>query len=118
MAISLFLYFLARLYFFNAHINRLAGTVLGIYLIHDNNLMRKIIWDYIFPNLDYIQSSWYVLFYVIKVFAVFAICSMIELLRKRYVERPLSAGIDRCWPSLQQAVLAIQVRWKRWSESV
>ena len=118
MAISLFLYFLARPYFCNAHINCIAGTVLGIYLIHDNDLMRKIIWDYIFPNLDYIQSSWYVLFYVIKVFAVFAICSMIELLRKRYVERPLSAGIDRCWPSLQQAVLAIQVRWKRWSESV
>ena len=92
LAVSLFLYFLTRPYFFSAMINHIAGTVLGIYLIHDNNLMRTLIWDYIFPNLDYIHSSYYVLFYIGKVFAVFAICSIVELLRKRYVERPLTAA--------------------------
>lgn len=110
LAVSLFLYFLTRPYFFSAMINRIAGTVLGIYLIHDNNLMRTLIWDYIFPNLDYIHSSYYVLFYIGKVFAVFAICSIVELLRRRYVERPLSAALDRCWPSLRRAVCAVRAR--------
>lgn len=110
LAVSLFLYFLTRPYFFSAMINRIAGTVLGIYLIHDNNLMRTLIWDYIFPNLDYIHSSYYVLFYIGKVFAVFAICSIVELLRKRYVERPLSAALDRCWPSLRRAACAVWAR--------
>lgn len=110
LAVSLFLYFLTRPYFFSAMINRIAGTVLGIYLIHDNNLMRTLIWDYIFPNLDYIHSSYYVLFYIGKVFAVFAICSIVELLRKRYVERPLSAALDRCWPSLRRAACAVRAR--------
>lgn len=45
LAVSLFLYFLTRPYFFSAAINRIAGTVLGIYLIHDNQLMRTLIWD-------------------------------------------------------------------------
>lgn len=116
MAVSLFLYFVTRPYFFNASINRIAGSVLGIYLIHDNDLMRTIIWDYIFPNLEYIESSWYMLFYAGKVFAVFAICSMIELLRKRYIEPPLAAGVDWCWPTLQRVVHVVQTRWQRWTE--
>ena len=114
LAVSLFLYFLTRPYFFSAAINRIAGTVLGIYLIHDNQLMRTPIWDYIFPNLDYLHSSWYVLFYISKVLAVFAICSAIELLRKRYIEQPLAVLLDRCWPSLQRTVSNMQARWGHW----
>lgn len=113
LAVMLFLYFLTRPYFFSATINRIAGTVLGIYLIHDNQLMRTLIWDYIFPNLDYFHSSWYVLFYIGKVLAVFAICSAIELLRKRYVERPMAAVLDRRWPSLQRMAGAVQAKWER-----
>lgn len=113
LAVSLFLYFLTRPYFFSAAINRIAGTVLGIYLIHDNQLMRTLIWDHIFPNLDYFHSSWYVLFYIGKVLAVFAVCSAIELLRKRYVERPMAAVLDRRWPSLQRMAGAVQAKWER-----
>lgn len=113
LAVSLFLYFLTRPYFFSAAINRIAGTVLGIYLIHDNQLMRTLIWDYIFPNLDYLHSSWYVLFFISKVLAVFVICSAIELLRKRYVERPMAAVLDRRWPSLQRMAGAVQAKWER-----
>lgn len=113
LAVSLFLYFLTRPYFFSATINRIAGTVLGIYLIHDNQLMRTLIWDYIFPNLDYLHSSWYVLFFISKVLAVFAICSAIELLRKRYVEQPMSVLLDRCWPVLQRTAHTMQARWGR-----
>lgn len=113
LAVSLFLYFLTRPYFFSAAINRIAGMVLGIYLIHDNQLMRTLIWDYIFPNLDYLHSSWYVLFYISKVLAVFAVCSAIELLRKRYVERPMAAVLDRRWPSLQRMAGAVQAKWER-----
>lgn len=111
LSVSLFLYFLTRPYFFNAMINRIAGTVLGIYLIHDNQLMRTLIWDYIFPNLDYLHSSWYVLFYISKVLAVFIVCSAVKLLRKRYIEKPLAAALDHRWPSLREAAGAVQAKW-------
>lgn len=86
MAISLFLYFLTRPRFYSMRINNIAGTVLGIYLIHDNDLVRKIIWDYILPNLDYIHSSGYILFYFGKVLVVFLICCVIEGARKKWME--------------------------------
>nr|WP_317429717.1 hypothetical protein [uncultured Mitsuokella sp.] len=60
--------------------------MLGIYLIHDNDLMRRLIWDYIVPNLDFIHSPWYVLFYAGKVLAVFGVCALVEAARKKWLE--------------------------------
>ena len=96
MAMSLFLYFLTKPRFYNACINKIAGTILGIYLIHDNDLMRIIIWNDILPNLDYIHSSWYILFYAGKVAAVFVFCSVIEYLRKRYLSSLFLSCVNLC----------------------
>lgn len=95
MAMSLFGYFLTRPDFYSPWVNKIAGTVPGIYLIHDNALMRELIWNHIFPNLDMISSPWYVLFYGGKVLAVFAVCSGIDLMRKRWIEPVFDRKLDR-----------------------
>lgn len=95
LAVAIFLAFATTKPFFNKYVNIVACTMLGVYLIHDNSLMRYVIWDYIFPNLDYISSSWYVVFYIIKVVAIFIVCSGIDLLRKRYIEPQMVRFIDR-----------------------
>lgn len=97
IAITLFLYFLTIKPIYNKNINSISGTILGIYLIHDNNLMRIIIWDYIFPNMEYINSNLYILFFVIKVCLIFIICSFIEFLRKKYLEVIFIKLLDRYW---------------------
>lgn len=102
LAFIMFLTFATIKPFYNQYINVIAGTVLGIYLIHDNSLARYVIWDYILPNLDYIKSNWYVLFYVIKVLAVFIVCSSIDLLRKRYIEPPMARFIDRHFDAVSE----------------
>ena len=80
--------------------------------------MRKLLWDYIFPNLDFIQSPWYALFYLGKVLAVFAVCSLVELLRKRCVERPLSAALERRWADAAGMAQRARGRLLRWAERV
>ena len=97
IAITLFLYFLTIKPIYNKNINSISGTILGIYLIHDNNLMRIIIWNYIFPNMEYINSNLYILFFVIKVCLIFIICSFIEFLRKKYLEVIFIKLLDRYW---------------------
>ena len=97
MAVSLFLYFLTIKPFHSKIINAISGTVLGVYLIHDNKLMRIYIWDYIFPNKEYIVSDYYVLFFVIKVLAVFIACSSIEYFRKKYLEAIFVKFLDKYW---------------------
>lgn len=102
LAIMIFLSFAAMKPFFNKYVNIVAGTVLGVYLLHENMFLRRIIWDYIFPNVDYITSNWYILFYAIKVVAIFVICSGIDLLRKRYIEPPMARFIDRYFDTVSE----------------
>lgn len=97
IAVTLFLYFLTMKPIYNKNINIISGTILGIYLIHDNDLMRTIIWDYIFPNMEYIHSDCYILFFIIKVCLIFIICSFIEFLRKKYIEPVFIKLLDRYW---------------------
>lgn len=100
IAVTLFLYFLTIKPIYNKNINIISSTILGIYLIHDNDLMRKIIWDYIFPNLDYINSNFYIIFFIIKVLLVFFICSFIEFLRKKYLESIFICLLDSYWKDI------------------
>ena len=79
--------------FFNKYINILAGTVLGVYLIHDNRLLSNVIWNYIFPNIDWI--NYYPLFYLGKVIMIFGVCSLVDYLRRVYVESIYSKLIDK-----------------------
>lgn len=95
LAVAMFLSCATMKPFFNRYVNIVAGTVLGVYLIHENIFLRRIIWDYILPNVDYIMSNWYVLFYIVKIVSIFIVGSVIDLLRKRYIEPLMVSIIDK-----------------------
>lgn len=60
-------------------INTISSTTLGIYLLHDNILMRKYIWQYISPNINYIHFPY--IHAIIKIIIIFIVCSIIEYIR-------------------------------------
>lgn len=95
LAVSLFRLFLSLPPFYSRFINKLAKTLLGIYLIHDNNIMRPFLWHSLFPNIDFLYSDWYCVFYILKVLIVFIICAIIELIRKKFLEFTISHIIDK-----------------------
>ncbi|HJI74581.1 MAG TPA: acyltransferase family protein [Veillonellaceae bacterium] len=100
LATIMFLTFTTMKMRYNKYINVLAGTVLGVYLIHDNDFfMRRIIWDHIFPNLNYITSDYYLLFWAAKILGVFIVCSAIDFLRGKYIEPHIERFIDRHFDS-------------------
>jgi len=66
--------------FYSRIINRIASTVLGVYLIHDNDYLRNVIWLKIFPNKEYMYHPY--LHAPIKILAVFACCCIIDLVRQ------------------------------------
>lgn len=82
----------------NTAINRIAGTMLGVYLIHDNSVFRILLWNHFFPNVDYLASVWFPIFTIVKCLSVFVICVVIELLRKSLLEAPFERLLNRYWP--------------------
>ncbi len=83
-AISTFLYF-SQLTFSSRWINYLAGSMVGIYLIHDDDLVRKLLWEGLSPNAAHLDSVW--IHAPVKIMAVFLVCLAVDLLRRATVER-------------------------------
>lgn len=107
ISVSLFMSFLTMKPFVSTFINRIAGSVLGIYLIHDNPIIRQFVWTDFLPNTDYVNSDRFLAFMVLKVAAVFIICLFIDQLRIYFMEKPLKKYIDKHWENWNEIKLNI-----------
>ncbi|MEE0705889.1 MAG: acyltransferase [Adlercreutzia sp.] len=75
-------------------VNTVAKTTLGIYLIHDNPIMRAWIW----PHFAWVYDTGFFGILGLSLAAgvlVFATCSAIDFARITLLEKPLFAWIDR-----------------------
>ena len=82
LIISIFMFvFFMNLKFKNKFINGFASTTLGIYILHENYLMRRYIWRTILPNIYYVNFPYY--HFIGKVLVIFIGCGIIEFLRKK-----------------------------------
>ena len=73
----------------NKFINTLAGTTFGIYLIHENQLLNKVIWHKLFQFDLFLDSKFLFAYMIFAIVIVFLVCAGIDWLRQRYVEKPL-----------------------------
>lgn len=113
-AVSCFMLALCHKPFSSKIINGMAGSVLGIYLIHDNPLVRKFIWTVWSPNLDYLDTWYFPLFMIGKVALVFLVCLGIDQLRLRFVEPYMQRYVDAQWSKWEQKLDAYKVRMNQY----
>lgn len=77
-------------------INTIAATTFGVYLLHDSNITRQLIWNGILHVSDaQFLSSYFPLLAFADILAVFAICSAIDYLRLRFVEPKMLAWAEQ-----------------------
>lgn len=71
----------------NETINKIAATTFGVYLIHDSIYGRSLIWRGILKvDTFWYQSIFFPVSALCLVIVVFAVCSMIDLLRIKFIE--------------------------------
>lgn len=75
--------------FYSKIINLISGSVLAVYLIHDNPLVREYIWWTVSPNINQIGSNHIFIHMTQKVLIVFAVCVLIDQCRIRLLEKPI-----------------------------
>lgn len=78
----------------NKWINYISGSVLGVYLIHNNKNIRYAMWEIIFKDVR-IDSSYLVLHLLLSVTGIFAVCILIDVLRREIIEKPLFRFWDK-----------------------
>ena len=76
-------------------INMISGSVLAVYLIHDNPLVREFIWWTISPNINQVGSNHIFIHIAEKVLVVFIACVFIDQLRIWLLEKPLEKRIRK-----------------------
>lgn len=77
-------------------INKLCGggIAFGVLLWHANNdIMRQWLWKDFLKNTEYLTHDYLWLHCLLSVVSVYVICTMLELLRYYFIERPIFSKI-------------------------
>lgn len=72
---------------YHRRINAIASATFGVYLIHDHNLVRPFLWQYVFKNTQYQDSPLLIPYSIIVAAIIYAACTLMDLLRKQTVEK-------------------------------
>ena len=69
-------------------INLISSSMFGIYLIHDNNIVRGFLWTKILKNNQYYESNYLFLHAFISVLLVFFTCIIIDKIKQNIIDNP------------------------------
>lgn len=75
-------YFFNSFNFHSSIINKLSSSVFGIYLIHDNPLVRGLLWNKIFNMEVLSQKNLFPIIYISIIICVFIICAVLDIIRQ------------------------------------
>ena len=76
-------------------INTISSTCFGIYLLHDNNYVRELLWTTIFQNTNYQQSNFLIPYTLMQIIVVLVICTIIELIRIHLIEKVYLKPVEK-----------------------
>jgi surface polysaccharide O-acyltransferase-like enzyme len=107
-SIALFLGFKNLKIEVNSFINSIAECMFGVYLIHDNSLVRTYIWLKLFKNNSFILSPYLLLHSIFAIITTFLICTFIDKLRIIFIERPIMRLIDTKWFIVQNSISSLK----------
>jgi surface polysaccharide O-acyltransferase-like enzyme len=86
-AICLFMTFATAQRTYSVVINKLASATFGVYLLHESEVMRILLWEKVFNDVNWIQT-WRVIFYSLLVLvAVYSIGTIVDLIRQAIFEK-------------------------------
>ncbi len=91
-------------------VNSIAACTFGVYLIHDNRLLRTVLWPEVLHTTDYADSPFMAVHMVVCSLVVFAVCTVIELLRKKIIEKPVMRLYDIAEAKIKVSALFIKLK--------
>ncbi len=104
VSVSLFLGFLKLESRSVRWINILAGASFGVYLIHDNQLLRPYLWKVLFKNSEFYSSPYLILHAFGAIVTVYIACTVIELIRQNTVEKLYFRFLDAYYEKIKQKI--------------
>jgi hypothetical protein len=99
MALSSFMFFQNLNIKQSKGINLISATTFGVFMIHANSdTMRQWLWQDVCDNVGVYHSAWMPLHAIACVVIIFVVCSLIDMLRIRWIEKPFFSFWDQHYP--------------------
>ncbi|MCR4616382.1 MAG: acyltransferase [Clostridiales bacterium] len=90
-------------------INIIASAAFGVYLIHDSPFVRYLLWGDIFKNAAYQDSNMLILYSIGVGLLVYAVCTVIDLIRQQIFEKPYMKLVNNYSDTLFHSVRSIYI---------
>ena len=98
VAITTFMFFKNLRIPHNSFINAVASTTFGVLLIHaHSDAMRHWLWGDIVDCVGHSQDTYYYLYAPVAVLCIFAVCSIIDYVRIKTLEKWAFQYLDKKW---------------------
>ena len=94
---------------YSKSVNALGASTFGVLLIHANSdAMRTWLWRNTLHNVDWFQNDTLIVMAhsIISVILVYSICSLIDWLRIKYIEKPFFSRFGSAIDKLQNRIFA------------
>ncbi len=96
LSVSAFLFFKNLKVKNSKFINTVAASTFGVLLIHANSdTMRQWLWKDLLDNASMYGSQWLILHAIGSVLAIYIVCTLIDYLRIRFIEKPFFNTWDK-----------------------
>lgn len=105
ISLCLFMVFATLKMNYHKWINIVASATFGVYLIHDNKIVRQFLWIRLFKNAQYQESLFLIPYSIIVVVIVYVVCSFIDLFRQYIIEKPFMMLIK---PYLEKKIIPFE----------
>lgn len=84
-------------------INTIAASAFGVLLIHANSdAMRQWLWRDLLHNVEMYNSDFLVIHAILSVLGIYFICTLIDYLRIKFVEKPFFKLWDKHWNKISE----------------
>ena len=86
-------------------VNKIASCTFAVYLIHESPFVYPVLWKKYLRAADYVYSKYWFAHMLISTVLVFAVCIIIELIRKSTIEKPLNKLAGRAYDKIEGFVI-------------
>ena len=94
ISVTFFMAFVSKDIGNNHIVNLLSSATFGVYLIHDYDDMRFLLWQVLFQNNQHQSNPLLIPYTLLQIFVVFAGCVAIDLLRIHLIEKRYMVSVD------------------------
>lgn len=87
ISVSLFMAFATMKMNYHKSLNVIASATFGVYLIHDSDIIRPLLWNDMFKNATYQNTLMIIPYSIAVVTLVYVVCTVIDLIRQNVFEK-------------------------------